>query len=131
LVDPRTDNVPIQPAPGPGERFEAFTLKPLRYDPATTAPMGCLLGDLNEDGLLDIVVYYWGRTPVAFLRKEGTPGRPARLRAEDYLPQELVPGEQRWYSNAGLFSDVDGASHPDLLIGNYFQGGEHHLSAPT
>src|SRR5262249_9612016 len=102
LVDPRTDHVTIQPPPGTGDRYDAVTLAPPRDDPATTAPMGCLLGDLNEDGLLDIVVYYWGRTPVAFLRKEGTPGRPARLRAEDYLPQELVPGEQRWYSNAGL-----------------------------
>src|SRR5262249_25946738 len=129
LVDPRTDNVTIQPAPGTGERFEAFTLKPWRYGPATTAPMGCLLGDLNEDGLLDIVVYYWGRTPVAFLRKEGTPGRPTRLRAEDYLPQELVSGEERWFSNAGFFADVDGDGHPDLIIGNYFQDGARILDA--
>jgi len=129
LVDPRTDNVTIQPAPGTGERYEAFTLRPLRYDSATTAPMGCLLGDLNEDGLLDIVVYYWGRTPVAFLRKGGTPGRPARLHAEDYLPQELVPGEERWFSNSGLFADVDGDGHPDLIIGNYFQDGARILDA--
>lgn len=129
LVDPRTDQVTIQPAPGTGDRYQAFTLKPQRDDPATTAPMGCLLGDLNEDGLLDIVVYYWGRTPVAFLRKQGTPGQPAHLRAADYLPQELLPGEERWYSNAGLFADVDGDGHPDLIIGNYFQDGARILDA--
>jgi len=129
LVDPRTDQVTIQPAPQTGDRYPRFELKPPHHDPATTAPMGCLIGDLNEDGLLDVVVYYWGRTPVAFLRKSGTPGRAAPLRAEDYVAVELVPGGERWYSNAGLFADVDGDGHPDLIIGNYFQDGAHILDA--
>ncbi|HZU31573.1 MAG TPA: CRTAC1 family protein [Candidatus Angelobacter sp.] len=128
LVDPRTDQVVIQPAPSTGKRYQAFELKPVRMD-STMAPMGCLMGDLNEDGLLDIVVYYWGRTPVAFLRKSGTPGRATQLRAEDFVPFELVPGEERWYSNAGFFADVDGDGHPDLIIGNYFQDGAHILDA--
>jgi len=127
LVDPRIDQVTIQPAPQTGERYARFELKPPHHDPATTAPMGCLIGDLNEDGLLDVVVYYWGRTPVAFLRKTGTPGRAAPLHAEDYVAVELVPGGERWYSNAGLFADVDGDGHPDLIIGNYFQDGAHIL----
>jgi hypothetical protein len=129
LVDPRTDQVTIQPAPQTGDRYPRFELKPPHNDPATTAPMGCLIGDLNEDGLLDVVVYYWGRTPVAFIRKSGTPGRAAPLRAEDYVAAELVPGGERWYSNAGLFADVDGDGHPDLIIGNYFQDGAHILDA--
>jgi hypothetical protein len=129
LVDPRTDRVTIQPAPSTGDRYQPFELDPVRLDPATMAPMGCLIGDLNEDGLLDVVVYYWGRTPVAFLRKGGTPGRATRLRTEDYVAVELVPGEERWYSNAGLFADVDGDGHPDLVIGNYFQDGARILDA--
>ena len=129
LVDPRTDEVTIQPVPSTGDRYQPFALKPLRMDPATMAPMGCLMGDLNEDGLLDVVVYYWGRTPVAFLREGGTPGKTTQLHAEDYIPVELVPGEERWYSNAGLFADVDGDGHPDLIIGNYFQDGARILDA--
>ena len=129
LVDPRTDQVTIQPAPTTGTRYQPFELKPVRFDSATMAPMGCLIGDLNEDGLLDVVVYYWGRTPVAFLRKGGTPGRATQLHTEDYVPVELVPGEERWYSNAGLFADVDGDGHPDLIIGNYFQDGARILDA--
>jgi hypothetical protein len=129
LVDPRTDHVTIQPAPQTGDRYTPFELTPPHNDPATTAPMGCLIGDLNEDGLLDVVVYYWGRTPVAFLRKSGTPGRAAPLHAEDYVAVELVPGGERWYSNAGLFADVDGDGHADLIIGNYFQDGAHILDA--
>ncbi len=129
LVDPRTDQVTIQPAPTTGTRYQPFELKPVRFNSATMAPMGCLIGDLNEDGLLDVVVYYWGRTPVAFLRKGGTPGRATQIHTDDYVPVELVPGEERWYSNAGLFADVDGDGHPDLIIGNYFQDGARILDA--
>jgi enediyne biosynthesis protein E4 len=129
LVDPRTDQVRIEPAPTTGDRYLAFDLKPTRYDASKMAPMGCLIGDVNEDGLLDIVVYYWGRTPVAFLRASGTPGHKSSLTAEDFQPVELVAGEERWYSNAGLFADVDGDGHPDLIIGNYFQDGGHILDA--
>jgi hypothetical protein len=128
LVDPRTDQVLIQPAPSTGNRYQPFELKPARMN-STMAPMGCLMGDLNEDGLLDMIVYYWGRTPVAFLRKSGTSGRATQLQAEDYVAEELVPGEERWYSNAGFFADVDGDGHPDLIIGNYFQDGGHILDA--
>ncbi|HEY2171934.1 MAG TPA: CRTAC1 family protein [Candidatus Angelobacter sp.] len=129
LVDPRTDQVRIEPAPTTGDRYAPFDLRPARYDASKMAPMGCLIGDVNEDGLLDIVVYYWGRTPVAFLRASGTPGHKSRLTAEDFQAVELVPGEERWYSNAGLFADVDGDGHPDLIIGNYFQDGGHILDA--
>ena len=70
-VDTRADRVIIAPVPGTGERYEPFVLDPvpLRYDPATMAPMGCLPGDMNEDGLMDVLVYYWGRSPIAFLRR--------------------------------------------------------------
>jgi enediyne biosynthesis protein E4 len=129
LVDPRTDQVRIESAPTTGDRYVAFDLKPARYDASKMAPMGCLINDINEDGLLDIVVYYWGRTPVAFLRATGSPGHKSRLSADGFQAVELVPGEERWYSNAGFFADVDGDGHPDLIIGNYFQDGGRILDA--
>jgi hypothetical protein len=122
LVDPRTDDVIVSPVPGSGERYSPFVLRPdpSLYDPATMAPMGCLMADLNEDGLLDLVVYYWGRTPLAFLQRERAD---TRLSSASFLSQELVPGKERWYTNAGLVADMDGDGHADLVFGNYFPDG--------
>jgi hypothetical protein len=129
-VDPRTDLVTIAPVPGTGDRYQAFVLNPapLRYDSATTAPMGTLAGDFNEDGLTDVLVYYWGRTPVLFLRKKGVPDG-SSFSASQYVPVELCPGDQRWYSNAAIQADLDGDGHIDLLIGNYFPDGARILDA--
>jgi hypothetical protein len=123
-VDPRTDEVIVAPVPGTGDRYRPFALSPtgLRWD-STMAPMGCLPGDLNEDGRLDIVVYYWGRTPVAFLRRGDTMGPDA------FVARELVPGAERWYTNAATFADLDGDGHPDLVVGNYFPDGAHILDS--
>ena len=58
----------VAPVPGTGARYRAFALDPGRGCPttgATMAPMGCLPGDFNEDGRMDVLVYYWGRPPVA------------------------------------------------------------------
>src|SRR5438445_983329 len=89
-VDPRSNLVIVAPVPGTGERYEPFALstEPLLYDAATMAPMGCLPGDLNEDGRMDLLVYYWGRAPVAFLRRGyGAVGSPVPLRADLYVPR--------------------------------------------
>ncbi|HAX77579.1 MAG TPA: RNA-binding protein [Cyanobacteria bacterium UBA11372] len=119
-VDPRSDRVIITPVPGLGDRYQPFALQPSArlYDSSTMAPMGCLPGDLNEDGLMDILVYYWGRTPVAFIHVEGLK---SLLQTSVYVEQEIVPGQERWYTNAATFSDLDGDGHADLIIGNYFQ----------
>src|SRR5437763_15132028 len=70
LVDPRTDLVTVAPAPTTGDRYQPFSLKPANYEGATTAPMGCLIADVNEDGLADVVVYYWGRSEERRVGKE-------------------------------------------------------------
>jgi len=129
LVDPRTDLVTIAPAPGTGNRYQPFSLLPAKYDASTSAPMGCLIADVNEDGKADVVVYYWGRTPVAFLRQSGEPGHAEALTAASYTSQELVEGDQRWFTNAAFFADIDGDGHFDLVVGNYFQDGAHILDA--
>jgi hypothetical protein len=133
-IDPRTDLVTVAPVPGTGNRYAPFTLNPapLPFDARTMAPMGVLVGDFNEDGLADILVYYWGRSPVIFLRKKTAgiePGKTAAITAADYAPVELAGGGERWFSNGAVQADLDGDGHVDLLIGNYFQDGGHILDA--
>src|SRR5262245_43119800 len=52
-VEPRTNRVLVQAIPGTPVAYNYFELdpSPLPYDDATMAPMGCLAGDFNEDGL--------------------------------------------------------------------------------
>lgn len=130
-VDPRTDLVTVAPVPGTGERYKPFTLDTgywsnNSFDPSTLAPTGTVAGDFNEDGLLDVMVYFWGRTPVLYLRKAGGPtGTP--LAANSFAPRELVEPGERWYSDCATQADLDGDGHVDLLIGNYFQDGARIL----
>ncbi|MBU8900208.1 RNA-binding protein [Corallococcus sp. H22C18031201] len=128
-VDTRTDQVIVAPAPGTPARYVPFTLDaaPLAWNGRTMAPMGCLPADLNEDGWADVVVYYWGRTPLAFLQRPGEPGRPSVLSAERFVRQELVPGGARFFTNAATFADMDGDGHPELILGNYFPDGAQLL----
>jgi hypothetical protein len=124
-VDPRTDTVTVRPVPSDARRYAPLVLAfPAGPDPRTVAPMGCLPGDMNEDGRIDLLVYFWGRTPVAFLSR-GASGAPLFSAAVD-----IAPGGMRWFSNAALFADVDGDTHADLLVGNYFPDGARILD-PT
>jgi len=128
-VDPRTDQVTVAPAPGTPLRYEPFALDAGRlFDGATMAPMGCLPGDVNEDGLMDIVVTYWGRTPIAFLARKSDKAKQP-LSNNSYKPVEIVGGGQRWFTGAATLADLDGDGHLDLVIGNYFKDGARILDA--
>lgn len=73
LVDPRTDQVVVTYAPTApaADRFTPFVLTPAPALPmdSAMAPMGCAPGDYNGDARMDLLVYYWGRTPVIFLAR--------------------------------------------------------------
>lgn len=110
-VDPRFDKVLISSINGIKEKAAPITLevKNLPYNPKTMAPMGTITYDFNEDGQNDILVYYWGRTPVIFLKE-----------ANDYIETELTKSGERWFTNAATLADFDGDGHVDIFISNYF-----------
>ena len=128
LVDPRSDQVVITPTPDSGPRYAPFALDPAPALPTWDymAPMGCVPGDYNEDGRLDVLVYYWGRTPVLFLQKADA----TKFDASAFQPTELVPGNHAgqdgkysgpmWNTDSVTIGDFDGDGHVDIFVGNYF-----------
>lgn len=128
-VDTRIDKIIVAPVPGTPQRYAPFALDAtaLRYDAATTAPMGCLPGDFNEDGRPDLLAYYWGRTPALFLKREAADG--SALGGDSYTPVELFNTGERWYTNAATAADLDGDGHTDLVLANYYPDGARILDA--
>jgi hypothetical protein len=126
VADPRIAKLIVMPAPGTGDRYAPFSPDPgaLHVDAVKAVPTGAVMGDFNEDGLTDVLSYYWGRTPILYLRKSSASG--GALAAAAFHPTELVPpGEDgqptRWYTHAATQADVDGDGHLDLVMGNFFR----------
>jgi len=121
-VDTRLDAVIIRSLT---QKFPSFLI-PLSSGPhaaGTVAPMGCVIGDFNEDGLPDLLVYFWGRPPVAYLRLPSArqaKGGQLAMRADTFTPVDIADARQRWFTNAITMADIDGDGHQDLIIGNYF-----------
>lgn len=132
-VDTRIDRVVVHSLTG---RYPSFTL-PLQPGPHpadTVAPMGCLIGDFNEDGLPDLLVYYWGRPPVAFLRKAASAAPRSSaplLNPAMFVPVDIGDPAERWFTNAVSQGDFDGDGHQDLMVGNYFCDGGRVLDSTT
>ncbi|KAA8880651.1 CRTAC1 family protein [Nocardia colli] len=121
LVDSRFNSATVEPAPGTGDRYPKMTLAPagLPYSADTTAPISCAAGDVNEDGLTDLIVSYYGRSPVLFLRQPGVAlGSP-----DAFVARDLVSPPQIWNTDAVNIADLDGDGHADILVGNFFPDG--------
>jgi hypothetical protein len=127
IVDTRTNDVIVTytPTAPAADRFTPFVadVRPLPMDD-TMAPTGCTPGDYNGDGRMDLLLTYWGRTPILLLARS-TARTPS---ATAYQPQELVPYGSvdgryhgpRWNTDAVTVGDFAGTGHPDIIIGNYF-----------
>lgn len=114
LVDPSYNNVTIQTADNEYDKFELRT----NDETSSIAPMGCVPADLNEDGLLDIIVYYWGKSPLVFMQNNNKMKN--ILSAESFTPEKIIKTNEEWYTNALSVSDLDGDGKLDILVGNYF-----------
>ena len=121
-IDTRTDQIIITPVPKTGERYSPFALvqEPF-FDRDRMAPLGVLLSDVTEDGHVDVIVYYAGRTPLLFLWQPSTHGDSSSI-ASNYVVRDIFPDEI-WMTGSATTADFDGDGHLDLIFANYFKDG--------
>ena len=121
-IDTRTDQIIVTPVPGTGNRYSPFAVvqEPL-FDRDKMAPLGVLLSDVNEDGHVDLVVYYAGRSPLLFLWRPSTQAD-SSIGASNYVARDIFPKEI-WMTGSATTADLDGDGHLDLIFANYFKDG--------
>ena len=119
-IDTQTDQIIITPVPGTGDRYGPFALdqEPF-FDRDRMAPLGVLLSDVTEDGHVDVIVYYAGRTPLLFLWQ---PSDNSSIGASNYIVRDIFPKEI-WMTGSATTADFDGDGHLDLIFANYFKDG--------
>jgi hypothetical protein len=127
-VDTRTDQVVVAPIPGTGDRYPPFALNfevggVKLFDRERMAISGCVTGDLDEDGRIDLIVHFTGRTPVVFLSRPRS-GADGRLGPEDFTPIEMIPTGESWTTGTITLADLDGDGHLEMIVANYFADGE-------
>ena len=124
FIDTRTDQIIVAPLKGTGDRYAPFTLEQRPFfDRDRMAPLGVLPSDVNEDGHVDIVAYYAGRTPLIFLRRPTDNANGTALGADSYTVQDIFPVGEVWMTTAATAADLDGDGHLDLVFTNYFKDG--------
>jgi hypothetical protein len=122
-IDTRTDQVIITPVPGTGNRYAPFALvqEPF-FNRDRMAPLGVLLLDVTEDGHVDVIVYYAGRSPLLFLWRPSDHAEISSIGVGNYVVHDIFPKEI-WMTGSATTADFDGDGHLDLVFANYFKDG--------
>lgn len=123
-IDTRTDQIIIAPLKGTGDRYAPFALEQQPFfDRERMAPLGVLPSDVNEDGRVDIVAYYSGRTPLVFFRRSTESDGGSTLSPDSYIARDIFPRSEVWMTTSATTADLDGDGHLDLVFANYFKDG--------